>query len=133
MPVEIGSVVEAPVTKILGYGALVSLPDGQSGLVHISEIADAYVRDVADWLRVGEVVKVKVVNINDRGRYELSLKQVEKRTPINPEALQGGPPRRGRGDSGFEERLSDFMKASQRRLGDLKRNRESKLRRRRRR
>lgn len=136
MPIEVGSVVEASVAKLTPYGVLVNLPDGESGLVHISEIADAYVHDVADYFQVGDAVKVKVLNRNDKGRYELSAKQVEPRQPINPAAATAPRPRPrrpGRPDPEFEDRLSAFMKSSEKRLSDLKRNRDARRRGRRRR
>ena len=58
MQVEVGAVVEGTVTGITKFGAFVSLPDGRSGLVHISEIANTYVNDVNDYLKVGDAVKV---------------------------------------------------------------------------
>jgi len=86
MPLEAGSIADGTVTKLTHYGIFVNLPENESGLVHISEIADAFVRDVADYFQVGDQVKVKVLNIDDRGRYELSAKQAEARQPINPDA-----------------------------------------------
>lgn len=131
MALEVGSIVEGSVTRLMEHGALVALPEGKSGLVHISEIAEAFVHDVADYLRVGDSVNVKIVNIDDRGRYELSAKQVEPLKPLNPEAVAQ---RRSRKPSReFEQRLSDFMKSSQQRLAELKRSRDPKRRGRRRR
>jgi len=131
MPLEVGSIVQGSVTRLMEHGALVALPEGKTGLVHISEIADAFVHDVADYLRVGDSVTVKIVNLNDRGRYELSAKQVEALKPLNPEAAVHRRPRRPGPE--FEQRLSDFMKGSQQRLAELKRNRDPKKRGRRRR
>ncbi|MFQ6132086.1 MAG: S1 RNA-binding domain-containing protein [Armatimonadota bacterium] len=130
MPLEVGSIVSGSVTRLLEHGALVALPEGKSGLVHISEITDAFVHDVADYLRVGDSVTVKVININDRGRYELSAKQVEALKPIDPEAVaQRRPrPRPRRPSAEFEQRLTDFMKSSQQRLAELKRSRDPKRR-----
>src|SRR5207245_5798542 len=75
MSVDTGSIVEGTVVKITNYGAFVELPDGRSGLVHIREIADTYVKDVHDYLKEQEKVKVKVLGINDRGKLDLSVKQ----------------------------------------------------------
>ena len=61
MSIEVGSVYEGTVTSIAKFGAFVSLPERKSGLVHISEIANAFVNDVNDYLTMGETVKVKVV------------------------------------------------------------------------
>ena len=59
MQVEVGAVVEGTVTGITKFGAFVSLPDGRSGLVHISEIANTYVNDVNEFLKLGDKVKVR--------------------------------------------------------------------------
>jgi len=132
MPLEVRIIVDGNVTKLTHYGIFVSLPEGESGLVHISEIADAFVRDVADYFQVGDPVKVKVLNIDDRGRYELSAKQAEPRQPINPDAPTT-PRRAVRSSPQFEDRLSTFMKRSDRRISELKRNRDARRRGRRRR
>jgi S1 RNA binding domain protein len=133
MPVAPGDVVEGKVVKLMKFGVIVELPEGQQGLVHISEIADAYVRDVADYFEEGNEAKVKVIGSDDRGRLQLSVKQAGVREPIRPVE----PPMRrsldqARGPESFEERLSAFMKHSEKRLVDLKRNRDAKRKKRRR-
>lgn len=75
MELEVGSILEGKVTSITKFGAFVALPGGKSGLVHISEIAHSYVNDVNDFLKEGQTVKVKVINIDDRHRINLSIKQ----------------------------------------------------------
>ena len=60
MSIEVGGVVEGTVTGITKFGAFVDLTDGKVGLVHISEVADVYVNDVKDFLKVGQKVKVKI-------------------------------------------------------------------------
>ena len=133
MPLEVQSIVEGKVTKLTHYGIFVSLPENESGLVHISEIADAFVRDVADYFQVGDSLKVKVLNIDDRGRYELSAKQAEAREPINPDAPTTPRRRVMKSTPQLEERLSAFMKRSDRRNSELRRNRDARRRGRRRR
>ena len=125
MSVAPGDVVEGKVVKLVKFGIIVSLPEGRSGLVHISEIADAYVRDVGDYFEEGGAVKVKILGTDERGRLQLSAKQAEAREPIRPiePAPRGAP--QGRQSESFEERLSSFMKHSESRLVDLKRNRDS--------
>ncbi len=71
-----GAIVEGVVTGITNFGAFVELPGGAVGLVHISEVADAYVRDVNDYLKEQEKIKVKVINIDEKGKIGLSIKQV---------------------------------------------------------
>lgn len=117
MSVDTGSIVEGTVVKITNYGAFVELPDGRSGLVHIREIADTYVKDVHDYLKEQEKVKVKVLGVNDRGKLDLSVKQA-----LSPEERVA----RVRAKASFEEKMKAFLKESEERLLDLKRNTEAK-------
>jgi S1 RNA binding domain protein len=117
MAVETGAIVEGTVVKITPYGAFVELPDGRSGLVHIREIADVYVKDVRDYLKEQEKVKVKVLGLNERGKLDLSVKQA-----LTPEERAA----RARSKTSFEDKLKAFMKESEERLLDLKRNTEAK-------
>lgn len=77
MGLAIGSVHQGKVTGITKFGAFVQLPEGGSGLVHISEIAYAFVNDVNDYLSVGDEVTVKVIGVNEAGKINLSIKQVQ--------------------------------------------------------
>jgi len=79
MTVAVGSIIEGVVTGITNFGAFVTLPDGQVGLVHISEVADTYVRDVNDYLKQNDRVKVKVINVDPKGKVGLSIKQAVER------------------------------------------------------
>ena len=72
--VEIGKVYEGPVTKILDFGALVNLLPGKDGLLHISQIAHQRVEKVTDFLKEGQIVKVKVLETDEKGRIKLSMK-----------------------------------------------------------
>jgi S1 RNA binding domain protein len=117
MSLEAGQILEGVVVKITHYGAFVELPDGKSGLVHISEIADTYVKDVRDYLKEQERVKVKVLGYNDKGKLDLSVKQA-----LDPSERQA----RMRAKASFEEKLTKFLKESEERLLDLKRNTEAK-------
>lgn len=72
--VEIGKVYEGPIVKILEFGALVNLLPGKDGLLHISQIAHERVEKVTDYLQEGQVVKVKVLETDDKGRVKLSMK-----------------------------------------------------------
>ena len=72
--VEIGKVYEGPVTKILDFGALINLLPGKDGLLHISQIAHERVEKVTDYLKEGQVVRVKVLETDDKGRVKLSMK-----------------------------------------------------------
>lgn len=134
MAVETGAILDGTVVKLLKYGVIIALPEGQSGLIHISEIADEYVHQVSDYFREGDAVKVKVLGRREEGRYELSAKQAEARKPLEGAALRpAGPPRssnpeRGSGGGSFEERLTDFLKESNRKINELKRSRDGKRR-----
>ena len=77
--VEIGKVYEGPVTKILDFGALVNLLPGKDGLLHISQIAHERVEKVSDYLKEGQIVKVKVMETDEKGRVKLSMKVLTER------------------------------------------------------
>lgn len=119
MAVAIGSVVEGVVTGITNFGAFIELPDKTTGLVHISEVADAYVKDVKDYLKEQDRVKVKVINVDEKGKIGLSIKQA------NPNYRNQARERRVPGVS-FEEKLSKFLKESEERQLEFKRATESK-------
>jgi S1 RNA binding domain protein len=78
MDLEVGAILEGKVTGITKFGAFVQLPGGVSGLVHISEIANAFVSDVNDYLKLGDAVKVKVIGINEAGKVSLSIKKASE-------------------------------------------------------
>lgn len=113
MPVELGNIVEGRVTGITNFGAFVELGDGQTGLVHISEVADTYVKDIHDYLKQNDRIKVKVIAVRD-GKIGLSIRQAEinKRTRVSKEE--------------FEHKLANFLKESEERQQDLKKSIESK-------
>ena len=75
--ISVGSILDGKVTGITKFGAFVALPEGKSGLVHISEIAYSYVNEVSEHLKEGQEVKVKVIGIDQAKRINLSIKQVE--------------------------------------------------------
>ncbi len=94
---EIGKVYEGPVTKILDFGALVNILPGKDGLLHISQIAHQRVEKVTDFLTEGQIVKVKVLETDEKGRIKLSLKALLER----PEGyVEEERPRREYGDRG---------------------------------
>ena len=101
MQVEVGAVVEGTVTGITKFGAFVSLPDGKSGLVHISEIANTYVSDVNEFLKLGDKVKVRVLAVTPDGKINLSIKKAEE-APARPNnrPMNGGRPGGSRPNNG---------------------------------
>ncbi|GBG57265.1 RNA-binding protein S1 [Sporomusaceae bacterium FL31] len=133
MSIEVGSVVEGVVTGITNFGAFVELPGGKVGLIHISEVADVYVRDVKDFLKEQDKVKVKVLTVDERGKIGLSIKQLQQ-AASSPNSAP--PPRRAHANDHrrpnrfnsvtFEDKLSKFLKDSDERLSDLKKNTDSK-------
>jgi len=88
--VEVGKVYEGPVTKILDFGALVNVLPGKDGLLHISQIAHERVEKVSDYLSEGQVVKVKVLETDDKGRIKLSMKALLDK-PVVAESAQQQP------------------------------------------
>jgi S1 RNA binding domain protein len=119
MATEVGNKLQGTVTGITGFGAFVKLPDGKTGLVHISEVADRYVEDIKDVLKVGDGVTVKVINIADDGKIGLSIRKA------NPSRRDQDGKRRRR-DVSFEDKLNRFLKDSEENLATLKRQTESK-------
>ena len=128
MLLEVGSIVEGKVTGITKFGAFVALPGGKSGMVHISEVANAYVSDIHDHLSDGQTVKVKVISITPEGKINLSIKKAEeqpqqqdrrqfsdRRAPRRDDRPQPGrfnsQPQQDRrpADVSFEDKLKQFM------------------------
>lgn len=77
MQLEQGSIVEGKITGILKFGAFVDLGNGKSGMVHISEVSNSFVNDINEFLKVGDVVKVKIISIGEDGKIALSIKKAE--------------------------------------------------------
>lgn len=76
--VQIGDIIDVTITGIQPYGAFASLPDSTSGLIHISEISDKFVRSVENFVKVGEVIRVKVIDIDEiTHQAKLSLKAIQ--------------------------------------------------------
>jgi len=132
MPIEVGKIVKGRVSGITSFGAFIKLQEGKVGLVHISEIADEYVRDVASYLKENQIVKVKVISIDEKGKISLSIKKANEES----KKVKSGPPEEfdwgksnGRDKLSFEDQLSKFLKDSDERMLDLKRSIESKRKR----
>ncbi len=95
---EIGKVYEGPVTKILDFGALINILPGKDGLLHISQIAHQRVEKVTDFLSEGQIVKVKVLETDEKGRIKLSMKALIERPEGMEEERFERAPRREYGD-----------------------------------
>ena len=120
MSMEVGSKLTGKVTGVKNFGAFVELPEGKSGIVHISEVADSYVENVADHLKVGDEVEVKVLTIGQDGKISLSIKKAKDR-PKKPVATKVE-----KKPEDFEKQLSNFLKDSEDRQTSIKRQSESR-------
>ncbi|RDW16864.1 S1 domain-containing RNA-binding protein [Oceanobacillus chungangensis] len=118
MSIEVGSKLQGKVTGITNFGAFVELEAGKTGLVHISEVADSYVKDINEHLKVGDQVTVKVINVEKDGKIGLSIKKAKDR-PVR----QKNPKER---TENFESKMNQFLKDSEDRLASLKKHTESK-------
>lgn len=138
MSIEVGSKLQGKVTGITHFGAFIELPGGNTGLVHISEVADNYVKDINEFLKVGEEVEVKVIAVEKDGKIGLSIRKAKER-PVEEQELPkpqkrpsrspdrpSGPRNQARPQVSFEDKMSRFLKDSEERLSSLKRHTESK-------
>lgn len=100
---------------------------GKTGLVHISEIADTYIKDINSYLKEKQAVKVKVLNIDKDGKINLSIKQAQIiKKSTKPVEIDWQQEFRKTQCGSFEDRLSKFMKESEERLQEFMKNKESK-------
>lgn len=142
MIVEVGTKVSGKVSGITNFGAFVDLGEKQTGLVHISEVSNTYVKDIHDVLKVGDEVQVKVLKIGDDGKISLSIKQAMPKPKHNERGnhqnnRQGNHQQRFHGNKSngnsnrsnkkdFDALLAGFLKESDERLTSLKRNTDGK-------
>lgn len=129
MELAVGNIVTGKVTTITKFGAFIALPEGKSGLVHISEVAPTFVSDVHDFLSEGQEVSVKVLAITPEGKINLSVKQAmprpqrparweapARRVPQQPAAAPAEP-----AEQTFEDKLKQFMSLSDSKQSELNR------------
>ena len=141
MSVEIGTILEGKVSGISKFGAFVDLPDGSTGMVHISEVSQSYVSEIKDFLKIGDEVKVKVLSC-EGGKIALSIKQTQPKPAAKPKRnfeqrarkpYKPAPPVKSPGNfewqstrpeapSSFEDMMSVFKKTSEDKMSDLKRS-----------
>ena len=154
MELAVGEIISGKVTGITKFGAFVSLPEGKTGLVHISEVDQSYVSNIRDHLTEGQEVRVKIIAIDDTGRVNLSIKKAQPRA--NTERRQAGRSSAGNGSdaprsnggkkslrsssgdgyvprqqakdvpASFEDKLKHFMQDSESRMADIRHNRDKK-------
>ena len=138
MEEHIGEILEGKVTGITKFGAFVALPGGKSGLVHISEVANAFVSDVSEHVQLGQTVKVMLLSVTPEGKINLSIKRAQEgasasapeRRPRPAQTQRSAPTRSAAGgtstpqgvvhgptgDASFEDRLKHFMQESDSRI-----------------
>ena len=137
MQVEIGAVVEAKVTGITEYGAFVEFDGGKSGMIHISEVASGFVKDINEHLKVGQVIKAKIISVNPQGKISLSAKDAgnnsepsdaekppfskpSKPVRSEPRVWKGKPAPVSGEKQSFEDMMASFKKASEEKMSALK-------------
>lgn len=143
MELAVGTIVSGKVTTITKFGAFVSLGGNKSGLVHISEVAAAFVSDVHDFLTEGQEVQVKILSISPEGKINLSVKQAlpaaqetKPRSAYRPQSAPQRPAQRHTApvattpaapvEQSFEDKLKQFMTMSDSKMSELNRNRDGK-------
>lgn len=151
MQLEVGAILEGKVTGITKFGAFVELEGGKTGMVHISEVAPTFVREIRDFVTEGQTVKVKVLSIGEDGKISLSMKRPPRplsgkrpavadvpamtgpgapHTPGPPRSAPGVPAilngRARRNEGSFEDMMSRFKQTSDEKMSDLKRVTENK-------
>jgi S1 RNA binding domain protein len=134
MELTVGAIVEGKVKSITNFGAFISLPEGKTGLVHISEVANSFVSDVRQHLTEGQDVKVMVIS-TDNNKLNLSIKRLEakpqrenRENAPRREAPQNRPPRTAptpppapkTADQLFEEKLKAFMTESDSKISGIR-------------
>ena len=133
MQLDMDTVYEGTVTGLTNFGAFVKLDNGTTGMVHISEVAAEYVSNINDHLSEGDKVKVKVIEINEKGKVSLSIKKAlpkpekteRKPKPQNKNTNKGwkGAPREEQNTPmSFEDMMAKFKTQSEDKFSDLNRN-----------
>ena len=136
MDFKVGDIVEGKITTITSFGVFADIGNGKSGMVHISEVARNYVSDIKEHVKVGDVVKMKILTIGEDGKISLSIKRAlppEKRNDDAPRRERKGAPQKQSIDStytwtpkksepaSFEEMMNRFKQSSDEKFSDLKR------------
>ena len=127
MQLEVGKIVDGKVTGITNFGAFVQMDGGKTGLVHISEVALSFVKDINEFLKEGDEVKVKVLSVDDSGKVSLSIKKAleeesKKQARVPAQVSFGG----SSADMSFEEKMKQFMQDSEEKMSAIKRNMDNK-------
>ena len=140
MAAEIGSILEGKVTGITNFGAFVELPDKSTGMVHISEVSSTFIKDIHEKVSEGDIVKVKVIDINEKGKIALSIKkalpqeeeQPKPKRPAGDRPKKSQPPvwtgtqRSEPENMSFEDMMAKFKSISDDKMSDLKKSNGAK-------
>lgn len=136
--VSVGDVIDGTVTGVMPFGAFIDIGDKQTGMVHISEVARDFVKDINEHLSKGDAVKVKVLKIDDSGKISLSIKQAlppkppkSRRDNREKSQLNARPDdfdwaKKNESDLSFEDKLSKFKQISDENMQAIRRSTESK-------
>lgn len=116
---EKGDIVKGTVSRIVKFGAFVQLENGTEGFIHISQISHDYVKNVEDYLRVGDELELQVLGRKEDGKIDLSLKNLEEGSPRRVKIKKGQDP-------AFEKMMKEYLRASEESHGVLKRRRDSR-------
>ena len=121
MSLEVGTIVEGIVTGITDFGAFVEVEKGKTGLVHISEVAEDYVKDIKNYLKRGQKIKVKVLNIDKDGKISLSIKQtgLPKKKTVKPREVNWEKELETPSPVNFEDKMSKFLKDSEEKMQSM--------------
>jgi S1 RNA binding domain protein len=114
-------IVSGEVTNVTNFGAFVKVEAGEEGLVHISEIANEFVKDINEFVKVGDIIKVKVLGRNNKNKLELSIKKATEGEAPEPLFIK-----KKSSDNTFEDKLSQFLKRSEEKQIDIRRNLKQK-------
>ena len=122
MLVEEGKIIEGTVSGITNFGAFIDLGEGKTGLVHISEVADDYVKNIHDYLKDRQKVKVKVLSIGADGKISLSIRQAVKKVKksVQPVEVDWSTKDDEMARMSFDDKLSRFLKESDEKMQVLK-------------
>ena len=131
MAVQVGQIVEGKIADIMNYGVFVTLEDGKNGLVHISEVSRDFVEDIHTVFQKGDIVKAKVIGIDEKGRVALSIKKAlpppERKRETGRSSREGYRKEQPvEGPASLEDMLSTFLKESDERQLYLKKNTDAK-------
>lgn len=126
MTLKAGNIIEGTVINITNFGAFIDV-EGKTGLVHISEVADTFVKDIREHLKEQDKVKVKVISVDDNGKISLSIKQaMPAKKSVKPAEIDWSSDRNKSNSSSFEDIMSRFLKDSEERQQDVKKHQEAK-------